>query len=574
MTPGRHPWRIPVLLFSLWMLASFGRSARGQDRDVGAPFATRSEVIAKQGMAATSQPLATQTAVDVLRRGGTAADAAIAANAVLALVEPTGCGLGGDLFALVWSAKERRLFGVNGSGRSPRALTLEKLRSLGFERIPSTGAVPITVPGCVDGWFELHRRFGKLPLSELFAPAIAYARDGFPLSEVIARAWERSGKLLAEQPGFREQFLPDGRAPRKGELFRNPNLARTLELIAEGGRDVFYRGEIARAIANFVQAHGGFLSYEDLAAHRSEWVEPLSTSYRGYDVWELPPNGQGITVLQMLNLLEGYDLERLGPGSAEYLHLLIEAKKVAFADQARWIADPQFAALPLERLVSKDYAAERRKLIDPKRAAKSVAPGNAALSEGDTIYLATADAAGNMVSLIQSNFRGMGSGVAPANLGFVLQDRGELFDLEPGRPNSYAPEKRPFHTIIPGFVTKDGEPWMSFGVMGGDFQPQGQVQVLVNLIDFGLNLQEAGDAPRIAHHGASEATGERMEDGGSVSLESGFAPAVIEELQRLGHAIESRRGAYGGYQAIRVDPKTRVYTGASESRKDGQAAGF
>ncbi len=550
------------------------KRAERAERWIGAPFATRSEVLAMHGMAATSQPLATETALDILRRGGTAVDAAIAANAVLALVEPTGCGLGGDLFALVWSAKERRLFGLNGSGRSPRALTVEKLRSLGVERIPSTGVLPITVPGCVDGWFELHRRFGKLPMRELLAPAIAYAREGFPLSEIIARAWERSGKLLAEQPGFGEQFLPSGRAPRKGELFRNPNLARTLERISEGGRDVFYRGEIAQAIAEFVQRHGGFLALEDLTAHRSEWVEPLSTNYRGYDVWELPPNGQGITVLQMLNLLEGYDLAELGFGSAGYLHLLIEAKKIAFADQARWIADPDFAALPLERLISKEYAAERRKLVDRERAAKSVAPGNPALSEGDTIYLATADNAGNMVSLIQSNFRGMGSGVAPTSLGFVLQDRGELFDLAPGRPNSYAPEKRPFHTIIPGFVTKDGEPWMSFGVMGGDFQPQGHVQVLVNLIDFGMNLQEAGDAPRIAHQGASEATGEHLVDGGSVSLESGFEPAVIQELERRGHAIETRRGAYGGYQAIRFDPKTRVYTGASESRKDGHAAGF
>ncbi len=545
-----------------------------QDRGSSGSFARRSEVFATHGMAATSQPLATEAAVECLRRGGNAIDAAIAANAVLSLTEPTGCGLGGDLFAMVWSAKDGRLFGLNGSGRSPRALTLEKLRGLAGDEIPGIGPLPITVPGCVDAWFALHARFGRLPMREILAPAIRYAREGFPVTEVIAEAWERNGKLLAGQPGFSEQFLPGGRAPKKGERFRSPGLARTLERLAEEGRDVFYSGEIARKIAEFVQASGGFLSREDLAAHRSEWVEPLSTSYRGYDVFELPPNGQGITALQMLNLLEGYDLASLGWGSAERLHLLIEAKKVAFADQARWIADPTFAALPIRELLTKEYAALRRKLIDRERAALGVAPGDPSLSEGDTICLSTADAEGNLVSLIQSNFRGMGSGIAPEGLGFVLQDRGELFDLEPGRPNSYAPEKRPFHTIIPGFVTKDGKPWMSFGVMGGDFQPQGHVQVLVNLIDFHMDLQEAGDAPRIAHTGPYEAIGEHLEDGGVVSLESGFDAQVIEELVRRGHRVESKRGVYGGYQAIRVDPETGVLTGASESRKDGCAAGY
>jgi gamma-glutamyltranspeptidase/glutathione hydrolase len=547
-------------------------------RTASGSLARRSEVYAKHGMAATSQPLATQAAVDCLRRGGNAIDAAIAANAVLALTEPTGCGLGGDLFALVWSAKERRLFGLNGSGRSPRALTFETLRRLAGERvppgIPKYGPLPITVPGCVDGWFTLHARFGRLPMSEILAPAIRLAREGFPVTEVIAEAWRRNGELLQGQPGFDELYLPGGHAPRAGEVFRNPGLARTLERIAAGGRDVFYAGEIAGEIADFVQANGGFLAREDLAGHRSEWVEPLSTSYRGYDVWELPPNGQGITALQILNLLEGFDLASVSFGSAEHLHLLIEAKKVAFADQARYVADPTFAALPLEGLLSKAYAAERRELIDREHAALAVAPGDPRLFEGDTVCLSTADAEGNLVSLIQSNFRGMGSGLAPANLGFVLQDRGELFDLEPGRPNSYAPEKRPFHTIIPGFVTKDGKPWLSFGVMGGDFQPQGHAQVLVNLIDFHMGLQEAGDAPRVAHTGPYEALGETLAGGGVVSLESGFDPTVVEELRRRGHRIEERRGIYGGYQAIRVDPKTGVLAGASESRKDGCALGY
>ncbi len=547
------------------------------DRVAGLPFATRSEVLATGAMVATSQPLATQAALEVLRDGGSAVDAAIAANAVLALVEPTGCGLGGDLFAIVWSEEDARLYGLNGSGRSPRALTPEILREKGLASMPSYGPLPVTVPGCVDAWCALHARFGKLPLARLLAPAVRYARQGFPVSQTIASYWERAGRTLGEHPGFAEQFLPGGRAPREGELFRNPGLARTLERIAQGGRDAFYTGPVAQAIARHVKESGGYLSEEDLAAHRSEWVEPVSTSYRGHDVWELPPNGQGIAALQILNLIEPYDVASMGFGSADWLHLFVEAKKLAFADRARWYADPGFHAIPVRELVSKEYAAERGKLLDLEKAAAVVAPGDpAALSVGDTICLSTADQAGNMVSLIQSNFRGMGSGVAPPGLGFVLQDRGELFDLEPGRFNSYAPGKRPFHTIIPAFVTKDGRPWMSFGVMGGDFQPQGHVQVLVDMIDFGMNAQEAGDAPRFSHDGSSAPTGERMEDGGRVSLESGFDPAVREALVRRGHALGDLRGIYGGFQAIRVEvvDGVRVYRGASEMRKDGQAAGF
>ncbi len=549
------------------------------DRITGKPFATRSEVIARNGMAATSQPLATQVALDVLKRGGNAVDAAIAANALLGLVEPTGNGIGGDLFAIVWDAEGKKLHGLNASGRSPRSLTLEKLRELCPDgKIPAYGPLPVSVPGCVDGWFELHGRFGKLPMEEVLAPAIRYAREGFPLTELIAFYWDLSVPRLSKWPGFSEQFtIDDGsgeRAPRTGEIFCNPNLAETLETIAKEGRDAFYEGEIARTIAAYMEKHGGFLTYEDMASHTSEWVEPVSTNYRGYDVWELPPNGQGIAALQMLNVLEAYDLKSMGLFSAEYVHLFVEAKKLAFEDRAKFYADPEFNDIPVEQLISKEYAAERRKLIDAKQAADAYEAGNPALEEGDTIYLSVADKDGNMVSLIQSNYRGMGSGMAPDGLGFILQDRGELFDLEPGNFNTYAPGKRPFHTIIPAFVTKDGEPWMSFGVMGGATQPQGHVQILVNMIDFGMNTQEAGDAPRILHQGSSQPTGSKMTDGGVVSLEKSFPDEVREELQERGHELGYARGAFGGYQGIRRDPKTGVYFGASESRKDGHAAGY
>jgi gamma-glutamyltranspeptidase/glutathione hydrolase len=383
---------------------------------------------------------------------------------------------------------------------------------------------------------------------------------------------------LAKFPGFSEQFTLDGgRAPRTGELWRNAGLARTLETIGRQGRDAFYKGDIARSIDAYFKANGGFLSYEDLAAHRGEWVEPVSTNYRGYDVWELPPNGQGIAALQMLNLLEGYDLKSYGFGSPEHLHLIVEAKKLAFADRARWYADPEFAPAPVAKLLSKDYARERAALISLERTAREVQPGTPReLDEGDTIYLTTADADGMMVSLIQSNYRGMGSGMAPPGLGFIFQDRGEMFVLREVHPNSYAPGKRPFHTIIPAFVTKDGKPWLSFGVMGGAMQPQGHVQILVNLIDFGMTLQEAGDAPRLHHDGSTEPTGQAtaMSDGGVLELESGFAPGTIRALMRKGHVVKSADGPYGGYQAIARDPVTGVYAGASESRKDGHAAGY
>lgn len=544
----------------------------GQDRLTGRGFATRSEVIAQNGMAATSHPLATQVALDILKKGGNAFDAAIAANAVLGLMEPTGCGIGGDLFAILWSAERGKLYGLNASGRSPRSLKLEYFKENNIEKIPSYGPLPVSVPGCVDGWFEIHDMFGKLPMADILQPAIKYAREGFPVTEIIAWQMKRNLEILKDYPNIKEVYMPDGKAPEKGEIFKNPQLAGTLEKIVKGGRNEFYRGSIARTIDAFMKKQGGFLSYDDLARHHSEWVEPVSTTYRGYEVWELPPNGQGIVALQMLNILEGYDIASMGFGSAEYMHLFTEAKKLAFEDRARYYADPAFSKIPISQLISKKYAAERRKLIDLNKAAKVYQPGN--LEPDNTIYLTVADRYGNMISLIQSNYRGMGSGMCPTGLGFILQDRGEMFTLEEGHPNCYAPGKRPFHTIIPAFITKEGKPYISFGVMGGDMQPQGHVQIIVNLIDFKMNLQEAGDAPRMYHTGSSEPTGEQMTDGGILHLESGFRWEEIQKLLQKGHTIQWNLGGFGGYQAIMWDEKNKVYYGASESRKDGQAAGY
>jgi gamma-glutamyltranspeptidase/glutathione hydrolase len=573
--PGRVG-RTRAALVAAFLLYSLPFTApMAADRVTGETFATRSEVIAPEAMAATSHPLATQIALDTMRRGGNAIDAAIAANAALGLMEPTGNGIGGDLYAIVWDAESEQLYGLNASGRSPRSLTLDWFLDQGYEKIPPYGPLPVSVPGAVDGWFELHGRFGKIPMADVLQPTIDYARKGHPVHETIAHYWARSVDRLGKYPGFTEQMTIDGRAPRKGELWRNPNLANTLEAIAKGGRDAFYKGDIARTIADYMQANGGFISYEDLAFHESQWVEPVSTNYRGYDVWELPPNGQGIAALQILNIIEQYDVAEMGFGSADHVHLFLEAKKLAFEDRARFYADPAYMDVDVDRLVSKDYARERKALIDMGKAARAYPHGDpAVLRDGDTIYLTTADADGNMVSLIQSNYRGMGSGMTPPGLGFVLQDRGELFTLQPGHPNSYAPGKLPFHTIIPAFITKDGKPWISFGLMGGGMQPQGHAQIVMNLVDFGMGLQEAGDAPRIHHSGSSEPTGETMEDGGIVNLETGFDYTVIRELMARGHRIQYARGPYGGYQAIMKHPEFGTYLGASESRKDGHAAGF
>jgi len=569
-----------VFISACLIVLSINDSFAQMDRITGKSFASRSEVVAQRGMVATSQPLATQVGLRILQEGGSAVDAAIAANAALGLMEPTGCGIGGDFFAIVWDAESKTVYGLNGSGRSPKGLTLENLKAeLGDqESIPSLGFLPISVPGTVDGWFTLHEKFGKLPMANVLAPAISYAREGFPVSELIAYYWGRSVPILRDQPGaFEETYTIDGKAPESGEIFKNPDLAATYERVVKGGREVFYQGEIADEIAAFFEKEGGFLRKEDLATHRSEWVKPVSVNYRGYEVYELPPNGQGIAALQMLKMLESCDLKTMGAQSPELLHRLIETKKLVYEDRARFYADPDFAEAPIARLLSADYAKERNLLIDPERAARRVVAGEAKLNEGDTIYLTTADAAGNMVSLIQSNYRGMGSGVVVPGLGFVFQDRGELFSLDEGHANCYAPGKRPFHTIIPAFVMKDGAPWLSFGVMGGGMQPQGHVQILINLIDFGMNVQEAGDAARWQHLGSSEPTQSadaELSDGGWIELESGIPWETVRELKRRGHDIRVGNGGFGGYQGILRNGKTGVYHGASESRKDGQAAGF
>jgi gamma-glutamyltranspeptidase/glutathione hydrolase len=502
-------------------------------------------------------------------------DAAIAANAALGLMEPTGAGIGGDLFAILWDAGRRELAGLNASGRSPKSLTMQTFRDAGLDRVPARGPLPVSVPGAVHGWFELHGRLGRLPMAELLAPAIDYAENGFPVTQVIAGDWADDADILASYPGFADVFMPGGKAPAAGQMFRNPRLAETYRAIAEGGRDAFYRGDIARKIHDYMRVHGGYLSCDDLAEHRSAWVDPVMTTYRGYEVWELPPNGQGIAVLEMLNLLEGFDIAALGCGSPEYLHLLVEAKKLAFEDRAHHYADPEFADVPVAALISKDYADRRRGLIDRTRASQQLPYGEPeSLNLGDTVYLTVADQSGNMISLIQSNFRGMGSGMTPDDLGFVLHNRGEMFHLNSAHANVYAPAKRPFTTIIPAFVTTDGEPYMSFGVMGADMQPQGQVQVLINMIDFGMNIQEAGDAPRIRHDGSSDPSGGKMTDGGVIYLESSYGEKILGALEALGHRTARGVGGYGGYQAIQRDSAQGVYRGASESRKDGQAAGY
>ena len=470
-----------------------------QDRLTGETFTTRSEVIAMNGMAATSQPLATQVALDILKKGGTAMDAAIAANAVLGLVEPASCGIGGDIFAIVWDAKEERLYGFNGSGRAPKALNIDYFLEKDMQYVPFYGPLPVTVPGCVDGWYALHKKFGKLPMPALLQPAIQYGREGFPVSEVIAYEMASSYEGLKDQPGFSETYLPKGRPPVKGEVFKNQDLATTYEKIAKGGRDVYYKGDIAKTMDAYMKKHGGFLSYEDLATHTSNWIEPVSINYRGYDVWELPPNGQGTAALQILNILEGYDIAAMGFGSTDYLHVLTEAKKLAYEDRAKFYADPAFNKIPLTQLLSKEYAKERRNLIDMDRSARSYPAGDFEIESGNTTYLTVADKEGNMVSLIQSIYSEFASGMVPDGLGFVLQNSGQMFNVQDKtHANALEPGKRPFHTIIPAFITKDGKPWLSFGLMGGAVQPQGHAQVVVNVVDFGMNLAGSGRCPPYA----------------------------------------------------------------------------
>ncbi len=539
------------------------------DRITGLPFATRSEVIGQNGMAATSHPLATQTAIDVLKSGGNAIDAAIAANAVLGLVEPTGCGIGGDLFAIVWDEKTNQLYGLNSSGPASKKMSIDYVKQQGFEKIPAYGALPVTVPGAVAGWSALHDKFGQLPFENLFNNAIDYANNGFPVTELIAYYLERSSSVFKDYENFSSVWMPSGATPKKGEIFKNPLLAKTYQAIAKTNGQSFYEGSTAAEIIKILNENGNPMSLSDLRNFSPEWVEPVSTNYRGYDVWELPPNGQGIAALQILNILENYDIRKMGFDSAEYVHLFVEAKKLAFEDRAKYYADSNFSSIPTTKLISKEYALERNKLINMNNAAKRF---DAGLEDGDTIYLTVADKYGNMVSLIQSNYRGMGSGIVPNNSGFMLQDRGEMFSMDPNHKNSLIGGKRPFHTIIPAFITKDNEPYISFGLMGGAMQPQGHAQIVINLIDFDMNLQEAGDAPRIRHMGSSEPTGEIMEDGGYLTLESGFSTDIRNQLTELGHTLKDEKGGYGGYQAIMLIDD--VYYGASESRKDGQASGY
>lgn len=574
------------------------QTARDQgDRYSGAAHASRSAVVAQNGMAATSQPLATQVALDILKAGGSAVDAAIAANAALGLMEPTGCGIGGDLFAIIWDPATNKLHGLNASGRAPMGQSLKQLQAR-TKRTPRAvqdvdgtiadwGAASVTIPGAVDGWFAMHAKFGKLPMRQNLAPAIRYAQAGFPVSELIAKYWatgtanfEKLGQegVIEEVANMRRLFLPGGKAPVEGEIFKNPDLALTLIEIAEGGREAFYTGSLARAMDGYFRRIGAPHRLSDFAASKSEWVEPISTDYRGNTVYQLPPNGQGLAALQLLNILEGHDLKALGRASPDFWHLFVEAKKQAFADRARFYADGDVAKGPTARLLSKARAARQRQAIDMKRAALS----DAALpidGATDTIYLTVADKDGMMVSLIQSNYRGMGSGLVPDDgndrtLGFMFQDRGAQFSLDARHPNAYAPGKRPFHTIIPAFMTmKDGSK-VSFGLMGGGMQPQGHAQIVVNIVDFGMGVQAAGDAARFHHDGSSEPEGgPAMTTGGKLELESGVLPTIADELKKRGHIVEYKAGPYGGYQAIRRDANG-VYWGASEFRKDGQAAGY
>lgn len=548
--------------------------AAGYDRPVGDPHQSRSVVVAKHGIVATSHPLAAQAGLEILKSGGNAVDAAIAANAMLGLVEPMSCGIGGDLFCIYWDAKTKKLYGLNASGRSPYRLNREVFAEKGMSEIPIHGPLAWSVPGCVSGWQELNDRFGKKKLAEILKSSIDTADEGFPVTEVIASYWQGAEKNLNQWPDSAATFLPDGHAPRFGQIFKNPRLAATYRKIATDGADAFYKGDIARRIVAFSEANGGYFSLKDFADHKSDWVEPVSTNYRGYDVWELPPNGQGIAALEMLNILEQHDLKKLGPGHPEYLHLLVEAKKLAFADRAKYYADPAFNKLPVAELISKEYAQRQAKRIDASKAATDVPAGDPKLQRGDTVYLTVVDKDRNCCSLIQSNYYGFGSQVVPGDVGFAMQNRGALFALDADHLNTLEPHKRPFHTIIPAMVTKDDKPWFCYGVMGGDMQPQGHVQVLVNLVDFGMNVQAAGDAARVRHTGSATPTGTPAEGAGRVMVESGITPAAIAALRKMGHTIQHSRGAFGGYQGILIDHANGVLHGATEARKDGAAVGY
>lgn len=541
------------------------------------PSQSRSVVIAKHGIVATSHPLASQAGLDILKAGGNAVDAAIAANAMLGVVEPMSNGIGGDLFVIYWDAKTQKLYGLNASGRSPYRLNRGIFKQKGLNQIPIEGILSWSVPGCVSGWETLRARFGTKPLAEILAAAIRAAEEGFPVPEIIAGYWRGSESSLKATPEAAAAFLINGeRAPQVGEVMKEPLLAASLRLIAKEGRDAFYKGPIAKKIVAYSETHGGYFSLPDFADHTDDWVEPVSTNYRGYDVWELPPNGQGIAALEMLNVLEQFDLKPLGHNSAEHLHLFVEAKKLAFADRAKFYADPAFGELPVKALISKEYGKKQAARIDRNRAAGDVRAGDPRLVRGDTIYMCAVDKDRNCCSLIQSNFMGFGSQLVPGDVGFAMQNRGALFSLDDNHLNRLEPHKRPFHTIIPAMVTKDGKPWFCFGVMGGDMQAQGHVQILVNMIDFGMNVQLAGDMPRVMHTGSATPTGLPAEGSGTVDVEQGISNQTIEELLAKGHRVvrTPRSGTYGGYQGILIDWEHGTLHGATEPRKDGVAAGY
>jgi gamma-glutamyltranspeptidase / glutathione hydrolase len=553
----------------------------GAERNTPTPYKVgRSVTIAPHGIVATSQPLAAQVGLDILKKGGNAIDAAIATSAAMGLTEPMSCGIGGDLFAIVYDAKSKKLYGLNANGRAPLKANRKWFQEKGYKEIPDSGPLSWSVPGCVDGWDTLRKKFGTMSFEQILQPSIQYAKEGFPVSEVIAGYWRTSEAKLNRYPESADVYLfpSTGKrkvAPRVGEVFKNPALGETYRLIATQGRDAFYKGPIAEKLVAFSEKNGGLFSKEDFEKHASIWVDPVKTTYRGYDVWELPPPGQGIAALQMLNILEPFDLKKLGPTSPDYWHLLLEAKKLAYEDRAKFYTDPEFEKVPVQELISKTYSEERRKRIDPKKAATDLEAGDPKLGKSDTIYLCVVDKHRNCVSLIQSNYNGFGSGLAPKDLGFAIQNRGCLFALNEKHANKLEPGKHPFHTIIPAMVTKDDKPYLVFGVMGGDMQPQGHVQVLINHIDFGMNVQQAGEAPRIEHTGSATPTGRKADpDGGSVKAEAGISQEIVDELTKRGHQVTRVRTNGGGYQGIMIDPKTGMLHGATEARKDGAAVGY
>jgi gamma-glutamyltranspeptidase/glutathione hydrolase len=567
--------RSPLVLIASAVVVTTLHAQLPGDRPAGNMRGTRSAAVARNGMIATSQALASAAGLGALQAGGNAIDAAITAAAVLAVVEPSMNGIGGDLLAIVWDAKTKRIYALDATGRSAYAATPEEFAKRGHKTMPGSGVLTVDVPGVVDGWHQLLTRFGTISLTKALQPAIKYARDGFPVQEIMADDWADAAKRLAQDPATAQTFLPGGAAPKHGEIFKNPRLANSLEQIAKGGRDAFYKGPIARAIIADMRARNGLLDERDFTEHKSDWVEPLRTTYRGVEVLEMPPSTQGFVALEMLNILEGFDIKGLGHNSADYLHVVTEAKKIAFADRASYLADRD--AMPknaLATLLSKNYAEMRRKEIDMSKAGtyragaltgSSTSAGNvdfAGRDLGDTIYMTAADGQGNVISLIQSLFGSFGAGIVAGDTGITLHNRGSGFNLMAGHPNQIAPHKRPLHTLVPAMMLREGKPWVSFGVMGGDNQAQAHAQVVMNLVDFNMNIQEAGEAARMRH------------GGDSLQLESGIGEDIRQALAARGHKPRDGRGAMGGYQGILIDPRTGVLMGGSDPRKDGLAIGW